>query len=191
MTKLLRRLLGQVIAGFLAVVLGAGIAAACSCVDLGVDEQTEMADVVVRAVVEEVERPGEEWSGDPVVHRASVSHVWKGDVGATLEFSSAASGAACGLDWIAEGDEVVLFAQAEGDGWTSSLCSGTALVTEELVADVTAVLGDPLEPTLGVGSTPEVDGGLAPGSLGLAFVTVVGLSVLGLGLALFLRRRQG
>ncbi len=120
-----RRALLVVIAllvGMVPALAVAGPAWACSCAMATTAEHVERADVVARGVV-------------------TGNHVWKGPQQPEFVVSSEASGASCGLELNTVGGEIILFAQAEGSGWTANLCNGTAPAASELVAEVEQVLG--------------------------------------------------
>lgn len=130
-----------------------GYAGACSCADLGLEEQVESADVVARVNVDKVDQP----QGDNglVTYHVSTTVVWKGEVPMRFSFVSARDGASCGLEGLTEGRDLLLFARAGGDGLpsrspaalSSDLCSGTTLANAERVAQITDLLGEGTLPT--------------------------------------------
>lgn len=139
-----RRVGHAVMVGLALVLLGSGATSAwaCSCAGATVAEQADRADLVARGLVISVDRSAVgSSSADPVLYVLRAEHVWKGPAYRDFLVESAAFGASCGLEGIEEGDEIVLFAQAEGPRWTANLCGGTAPGTPDLVASVTAHLG--------------------------------------------------
>lgn len=151
-----------------------------------------MADVIARVVVTSVERPQEvRSSADPVTYTALASAVWKGEVASAYVFVSALEGASCGLEGIEEGAEIVLFATSHGDGinepadgqYASNLCSGTGPATEELVAELTGLLGDPQEP-VGAETVPDVPGSETGWFLPAGIAVLAGFGVI----AVYIRR---
>ncbi len=119
---------------------------ACSCAMATTAEHVERADVVVRGVVTGIDRSRVAGSStDPVFTTVRATHVWKGPQQPEFVVSSEASGASCGLELNTVGQEVILFAQSEGSGWTANLCNGTAPAASELAGEV--------EEALGVGTT--------------------------------------
>ncbi len=144
-----RRALLVVIAllvGMVPALAVAGPAWACSCAMATTAEHVERADVVARGVVTGIDRSRVAGSStDPVLTTVRVSHVWKGPQQPEFVVSSEASGASCGLELNTVGQEIILFAQSEGSGWTANLCNGTAPAASELAGEV--------EQALGVGTT--------------------------------------
>ncbi|MDO5736770.1 MAG: hypothetical protein Q4P15_09880 [Propionibacteriaceae bacterium] len=148
---ILARFLLTSLAGLLALVLSTSIAAACSCAGLTPAEYVAQADVVARGIIERIVVPDEKGrnAGEPAVYTVRPTHAWKGDVTDTLTVETSPSGASCGLEFLPEGLDIVLFATFEGDSLTAGLCGGTAAADEVLIAEVTGVLG--------VGTPVEVD----------------------------------
>lgn len=185
MTRAVARLLSALVTGIVAVLLGAGVAAACDCADLPLEEQAAQADVIARVVVEEIDSPeNPSSSADPVTYTVAASAVWKGDVASRFTFSSALSGASCGLEGIQQGQDLLLFATEAADGLTSSLCSGTSVATEEQVAALTDLLGEPAAP-VGGAAVPEVTGAGGGWLLPAGIAVVAGVGVV----AVYVRRR--
>lgn len=137
------RLLLSSLAGILALVSSASVAAACSCAEATTAEHVAWADVVARGVIERIAVPDEDGrnAGNPAVYTIRPTHVWKGDVVDTLTIETSPSGASCGLEFLSAGQDIVLFATKDGDSLTANLCGGTAPAEEVLVAEVTDVLG--------------------------------------------------
>lgn len=119
-------------------------AAACSCVAMSPAEQAEMADVVARGTVVAVDRPARPSSStDDATYTVQLTEAWKGDPPGTVDVLTAVDGASCGWEGIEEGMEIILFAQADGAAWRSSLCDGSGPVTDDLAEALTAALGEP------------------------------------------------
>lgn len=139
-------LMGRILcAAVLATILASTVAAACSCALLTTREYVEQADVVARVIIERIEPPPPSEissSADPATYTLRPTRVWKGGIDGTFTVESAVSGASCGLEFIAEGDDVILFANDSGDGLTASLCGGTARTSDQLLAEVEDVLGE-------------------------------------------------
>lgn len=185
MARVVARLLSVLVTGIVAALLGAGVAAACSCAFASIEEQVEFADVVARVVVEDIDGPANpSSSADPVTYTVAASAVWKGDVQSRFTFTSALSGVSCGLEGIQQGQDLLLFATVEGDALTSSMCSGTAVATEEQVAALSELLGDPAAP-VGGAAVPEVTGSGGGWLLPAGIAVVAGLGVA----AVYVRRR--
>lgn len=185
MARVVARLLSVLVTGIVVVLLGTGVAAACSCALSSLEEQVEFADVVARVVVEDIGGPADPASSaDPVTYTVAASAVWKGDVESRFTFTSALSGASCGLEGIQQGQDLLLLATSEADGLTSSMCSGTAVATEEQVAALTDLLGDPTPP-VGGAAVPEVTGSGGGWLLPAGIAVVAGIGVV----AVYVRRR--
>lgn len=186
MTRVGVRVLGSIIVQIVAVLVGAGVAAACSCALATVEEQADHADVIGRVVVTQVDRPADpESSADSVVYTAQTAQVWKGDLPAEFTFTSALSGASCGLEGVEEGHDILLFAKLEAGQATTTLCSGTSAATEERVAEVTDLLGEPTVPA-SAESVPEVPGSESGWIFPAAIAVLAGLGVV----AVYLRRHR-
>lgn len=145
--RVLVRLLAVVAAGLIAV--GVAVpASACSCAMRSTAELADAADLIVRGRVTAIDRTRVAGgSADPVLYTIAATAIWKGPTATTYTVATAASGASCGLEGIAEGDDIVLFARAADQPgadlaatWTTSLCSGTGPASSRL-AEVQALLG--------------------------------------------------
>ncbi len=107
------------------VALGAEPAHACSCRARAPAEilaESDGAFVGVYTGRDDPPAGGEVlFSGRRVVNHFRVEQVLKGDIGATVDVVSVASGASCGLE-LEPGDVTGLFLRRDGGAWTSSLC---------------------------------------------------------------------
>lgn len=176
MRTTLRLLLAGMLGALSLVLLSPGQAFACSCVAADTAEHVKWADVVVTGTVVGQDGPptGRAPSGfAPVTFTIEVHEVFKGTSGALLEVTTAASGAACGLEGIRTGHRYVVFASPAPGGLgpesehpgspTANLCGGTAPATPGLVAEVEAVTGPGQPPgpaTTGPATTgPATTGG--------------------------------
>lgn len=129
----------------LATILASSVAAACSCAFSTTPEHVDRADVVARVIIERIEPPPPSEitsSADLATYILRPTRVWKGDIDGIFTVESAVSGASCGLEFIADGDDVILFATDFGDGLAADLCGGTAKTSDELRAEVEDVLGE-------------------------------------------------
>ncbi len=141
MTTAARILLGTLTA-LLSLVLGTSVAAACSCAGQTTAEHAADADLVARVVVESVTIPEDGANSEQLAaYTMRPTYVWKGDVVSQFKVFSESSGASCGLEGIAEGQDLVVFAQKTDDGWSATLCGGTTLATEPLVVELLDVVG--------------------------------------------------
>lgn len=139
----LARLLLVAVSGVLALLLGTSVAAACSCVEKTTAEHVAEADLVARVIVELVNMPVEgNTDGQPATYTLRPTYVWKGDVVSQFKVASEPNGAACGLEGISEGQDLVVFADETPDGgWSANLCGGTAPASEALVVELRDAAG--------------------------------------------------
>ncbi len=136
------RFIGTLAATLLATLLSSSLAVACSCVEQTTAEHAAVADLVARVTVERVNIPESGATSDQLaVYTMRPTHVWKGDIVSQFKLSSEANGASCGLEGIAEGQDLVLFAQESEEGWTANLCGGTTMASEPLVAELLDAVG--------------------------------------------------
>lgn len=161
----IRTLVGLV-TGLLTLILGAGIAFACSCADLSVEEKADHAEVIARVHVDTMDLP----QGDNglVTYHVTASRVWKGEVPMRFAFVSALHGASCGLEGMHEGHDLLLFARVgtgvpgfDTDGLATNSCSGTTVADAGELALITGLLGEGKVPT------DTGDESAAPGEPGL------------------------
>ncbi|RMB62243.1 hypothetical protein [Tessaracoccus antarcticus] len=151
MTTLARLLLSS-LAGMLSLLMWTSVAAACSCAELSTAEHAADADVVARVIVERVNIPETgATDGQLAAYTMRPTHVWQGDVISQFKVTSDPNGAACGLEGITQGQDLVVFANKVDDGWTANLCGGTAPATKALVAELLEVVG----PGVAVDADPE------------------------------------
>lgn len=163
---------------------------ACSCVQLDTAQHVNHADVVVRGTIDSREESllsKIRGNPDEVTYPVTVTGVYKGSAGRTIEVHSAGSGASCGLEFIRYGEEYVVFAGTGEDGesggqlW-ASLCGGTAEATPALTEEVEALTGPPSAP----------DGDAAPvGQDRPLWPWAFGLVAAGAGIGILRRRRSG
>jgi hypothetical protein len=183
--RLLRCSLGAVLLAAVVVLLPAGAAMACSCVEAPPDRALlARSDVAFTGTLVERHDPtvflGLSSSTDPAVLVFAVDTVHKGSVAQRQGIETARSGASCGLE-LTQGRPALVFADRVDGHLVGSLCGGS----RELAAG---------ERPLGAGTTPrpgssvQVDDGLRPvlaGAVGLA-----GLGVLAALAAVVVRRRR-
>ena len=183
--RLLRCSLGAALLAAAVVLVPAGAAVACSCVEAPADRALlARSDVAFTGTL--VERhepsllPGLSSSSDPAVLVFDVSGVHKGSVARRQGIETARSGASCGLE-LTRGREALVFADLVDGHLVGSLCGGS----RELAAGEHP-LGDGAAPR--PGSSVQVDDGLVPvvaGAAGLA-----GLAALAALAAVVVRRRR-
>ncbi len=167
--------------------------AACSCAGIRtVAEAAQQADAVFVGTFTATRTPLVQTStGDLVAKEFTVTEVRKGEVAATTEVLTAASGASCGLE-VTEGTTYVVVARQGPDGLRSDLCSGTRARSAVTDDDLTAI-GAPSAPLGGErrADLPAIASGVSD-VLGspLVWGPVAGASALvTLGLVLRSRRR--
>lgn len=138
----LARLFAGLAVGLLALLVGTGVAAACSCAEATLSEHMADADVVARVVVEKVKIPEEGASSEQEAsYTMRPTYVWKGDVVSQFKVNSAVTGAECGLEGIVEGDDIVVFAQQSEEGFTANVCGGATRATDAFVAQMLDEVG--------------------------------------------------
>ena len=183
--RLLRCSLGAALLAAAVVLVPAGAAVACSCVEAPPDRALlARSDVAFTGTLVERHQPtllpGLSSSNDPAVLVFDVVGVHKGSVAERQGIETARSGASCGLE-LTQGREALVFADLVDGHLVGSLCGGS----RELAAGA--------QP-LGAGSAPRpgssvrVDDGLLPvvaGAAGLA-----GLAALAALAAVVVRRRR-
>lgn len=167
------RLLVGTLACLLTLVLGCSVAVACSCEGRSTAENAADADLVARVVVESATIPdGDANDEQRAAYTMRPTYVWKGDVVSQFKVWSEPGGDACGLEGIAEGQDLVVFAMQEDEGWSATLCGGTAPATDALVAELLDVVG----PGVAVDAAPGDKPGewIWPTVTAVAAVAIVG-----------------
>ncbi|MGN0063489.1 MAG: hypothetical protein ACI379_04550 [Nocardioides sp.] len=187
MTRMLRAVLALAFAmlGLGLVVGGTAPAYACSCAEGTVKQQLKRADVVfVGTVVKKTDGPR---TGD-VTYEVHASTLFKGEVDYATQVTSAADGAACGLENVRLDEDYVFFASNDEAPFYAGLCSGSgpakpALITKlEGFAKPTSIeVPPPPKPTLTPSDTSEPTGfaRLAAPGAAVAVVGLLGLLVVG------------
>lgn len=142
-------------------------AVACSCAIGTAEEYAGYADLVAKGTVVGVEVPeNPASSADDATYTLELTEVWKGEPTPTIAVLSAISGASCGIEGIAEGMTITVFARRDEGAWHTNLCSGTGPDGEGLAI---AALGDPTpiapdaRPTPSPENTPKPDETTSPG----------------------------
>jgi hypothetical protein len=188
-------------------VVAAGPAQACSCAGATTAVYAEHADAVFigRLISREVPEQPITSSADPALHVFAVDTVVKGAVTERQEVLSPVSGASCGLEIFDDGPVAVFAtrtpdpyingdAPSAGDRYFAYLCDGTAPLTPELEAELTA-LGPasapapvPAAPGPRAAATAAPDDGNGPVA---AILVAAAAALLGAGVLLAMRRRRG
>lgn len=180
--------------------VGAPYARACDCKVLSFEEAVEQADLIAEITIRAGE--GTDQSTEPVVYRAAVERVWKGEETREIQFSTSAHVASCGLGAIPIGETLLVWASGADGSYSSTWCALPADAEDDVRAQLTREVGEPadlsdipLEPISGQESDAPGGGGSgnggseSPGSegSGIGFETVAlvlgGLAFLGIGLA--------
>lgn len=125
-----------------ALTLGvAGAASACSCAMASTGAHARSAEVVVTGTLVDVQDPPRGQimsSGDPTTYTVDVLRTFKGEPASRIEFTSAMSGASCGLEGMQVHRDYLFFLDDSGAGLTASLCGGTRPASAALEREVTA-----------------------------------------------------
>jgi hypothetical protein len=148
--------------GLAPALLVAGPAYACSCAQLTLAQQVANADVVVVGAVDSME------GGDRTLEvTIQVEQVVRGDASTgTHRLRTAASGAACGLDFLQVGERYAFLAARVDGGETlvAGLCGGTTALRPGLVDELEAAAADaPPAPPVAetTQASPGAEGGQA------------------------------
>lgn len=174
---------------------------ACSCAVEPIGDLARDAEVVVEGRVARVDRPSvNSPSTEPMTYTIEVSRVWRGPSdGRPLVVETASSGASCGLDIIAEGQQVLMVASMEQGRLTTNLCNGSGPATPDRITEVVATFGpgQHVAPQRAdaPNSSPVPDSAPRPDSAGAtriaaAAVTVVGLAAMAVAVAIVVRYRR-
>ncbi|MBK7821889.1 MAG: hypothetical protein IPJ61_12650 [Tessaracoccus sp.] len=129
-------------------------AVACSCALSTAEEYAGWAELVAKGTVVKIEIPANpQSSAADATYTMELTDVWKGEPDRTIAVRSAISGASCGIEGIAEGMVITVFATDDGEGWHTNLCSGTG---PEGDGYALAALGEPTPiPGTAEPSSPE------------------------------------
>lgn len=139
--KMIARLLAGVVAALFTMVLSTSVAVACSCADATLAEQVESADVVARVIVEKTTVSTRDDGGKQVLLSVRPVHVWKGDVVSTFPLTTALEVTECGLGALAEGTDLLLFAEESEEKHSANWCGGTTSPDEATLAELIEVAG--------------------------------------------------
>lgn len=180
--------------------LGAPRAAACSCVATTTAEQAARAELVaVGTVAKSSVPPGTVvYGSDPITLTVELESLWKGTAERTVEVQTPGGSASCGLDGLAPGMRIILFAGHTDliggpvDGWSSLLCDGTGQFTQATADDLTAAIGEPTAPLpdpVDGDTTPRTSSVGVPGGMLIPLAVTLGVA-LAAGAASFLRHRH-
>lgn len=150
------------LAGGVLVGVGAGPAFACSCALSTVRDHVGYADVIVIGTLTNIEDPPKKRimsSGDPVTYTVAVDQTFKGEPSSEVLFTSAMSGATCGLEGLQADRRYAFFLNSAGKGLDASLCGGTAPASLKLDAQIARWTGPPETPAVApaVAAPGEVD----------------------------------
>lgn len=181
--RIARLLLATLLACGMLVTVGSGPALACSCVVGQTSDFVSSSDDIVAGTLVDIREPHGfvMSSGDPVTYVVDVDAVFRGDAGRSVVFTSAISGASCGLEGMVVDRRYVFFLDGEGGSRSASLCGGTAVASATLEAEVEALTG-PASPPVGDGDplpTADLTGWfLGAAATGLSLIAVVAAWVL-------------
>lgn len=156
------------------VVSASAPAAACYCMTAGVQGSLDAADVVVTGLLIEKEDPPQRRlmsSTDPITYTVDVESTYKGEPLDEAVFTSAMSGASCGLEGLVVDERYTFFLQRTGPRNSSLargepgdlvgfLCGGTRPARDAIERRLVALTGPPVsvavEPPAPVSPMPVV-----------------------------------
>jgi hypothetical protein len=159
------RLALAVLMGGSGLVLGvAEPAFACSCASASTGEYVRYADVIVTGTLIDMQDPPQQpimSSTDPITYTVAVDRTFKGEPNSEIEFTSAMSGASCGLEGMRVDRNYTFFLNTSGGGLTANLCGGTTSARDGLERQITQSTGPP---AMSAGFTPPTATPVADGA---------------------------
>lgn len=164
-------------------------ASACSCAIGAPEEFIEHADVIVVGTLTGIDPTGGSSSADPIWYELDVEQVFEGTATQRLRFSSAASGASCGLENMQTGVRYLVFLTGVTGSLSANLCGGTQPVegADDVLDAVTALGASPPEP----GGPPPMGEGESGVPRALTIAGLAALVVIAVWWAVIGRRRIG
>lgn len=177
-----RMLLVLVAAVLMFSLVGAPYARACDCKVLSFEEAVEQADLIAEITIRSGE--GTDQSTEPVVYRAAVERVWKGEETREIQFSTSAHVASCGLGAIPIGETLLAWASGSDGSYSSTWCALPSDAEDDVRAQLTREIGEPAdltdiplepieEPVSPVVTVGLVIGGLAALGIGLTVLAAI------------------
>lgn len=190
-----RMLLVLVAAVLMFSLVGAPYARACDCKVLSFEEAVEQADLIAEITIRAGE--GTDQSTEPVVYRAAVERVWKGEETREIQFSTSAHVASCGLGAIPIGETLLVWASGSDGSYSSTWCALPSDAEDDVRAQLTREIGEPadltdisLEP-IEEPMSPVVTVGLVLGGLAALGIGLTVLAAIVVVTVVLLRRPRG
>lgn len=190
-----RMLLVLVAAVLMFSLVGAPYARACDCKVLSFEEAVEQADLIAEITIRSGE--GTDQSTEPVVYRAAVERVWKGEETREIQFSTSAHVASCGLGAIPIGETLLVWASGSDGSYSSTWCALPSDAEDDVRAQLTREVGEPadltdipLEP-IEEPVSPVVTVGLVLGGLAALGIGLTVLAAIVVVTVVLLRRSRG
>lgn len=175
--------------------VGAPYARACDCKVLSFEEAVEQADLIAEITIRAGE--GTDQSTEPVVYRAAVERVWKGEETREIQFSTSAHVASCGLGAIPIGETLLVWASGSDGSYSSTWCALPSDAEDDVRAQLTREVGEPadltdipLEP-IEEPMSPVVTVGLVLGGLAALGIGLTVLAAIVVVTVVLLRRSRG
>lgn len=175
--------------------VGAPYARACDCKVLSFEEAVEQADLIAEITIRSGE--GTDQSTEPVVYRAAVERVWKGEETREIQFSTSAHVASCGLGAIPIGETLLVWASGSDGSYSSTWCALPSDAEDDVRAQLTREIGEPadltdipLEP-IEEPMSPVVTVGLVLGGLAALGIGLTVLAAIVVVTVVLLRRSRG
>lgn len=175
--------------------VGAPYARACDCKVLSFEEAVEQADLIAEITIRAGE--GTDQSTEPVVYRAALERVWKGEETREIQFSTSAHVASCGLGAIPIGETLLVWASGSDGSYSSTWCALPSDAEDDVRAQLTREIGEPadltdipLEP-IEEPMSPVVTVGLVLGGLAALGIGLTVLAAIVVVTVVLLRRSRG
>jgi hypothetical protein len=106
----------------------------------------EFADVIVTGTLIDMKDPPQKpimSSAAPITYTVQVRRTFKGEPRSELQFTSAMSGASCGLEDMEVDRRYTFFLDTGKQGMTATLCGGTTAASDRLEKQITQRTGPP------------------------------------------------
>lgn len=196
---MIRLVFALLVASGVLVGVGAGPAFGCDCASGSVKNFVGYADVIVTGTLTEMDDPPQQEvvsSMDPITYTVDVDQTFKGDVAPQVVFTSAMSGASCGLENMQADRRYAFFLNTAGDGLDANLCGGTAPTSQQLEKLIARWTGPPdtlpasAAPAAAPAETTPSDRSTSGSSASLPWIVGGAVLLAGVGILLWAHRSR-